>query len=164
MPSLSKSHRRSRSNSNPARPPSSTSEQRNGSSNDLGTVEEKAEPSEAKVTEQKPQATPSTPSPATQRSAPKPVGGRRNSWISSLSSKFSSGSTPPSQSSLKASPASPKATSPLDAHNPFGAAYSRRTRKKKRKTRPIPSLLPHRRAPHSSISVAQILIELGRIA
>lgn len=70
------------------------------------------------------QKLPSTPSPASQKSAPKPVGGRRNSWISSLSSKFSSGSTPPSQSSLKGAPASPKATTPLDTHNPFGAAYS----------------------------------------
>ena len=59
----------------------------------------------------------STPSPASRKSDPKPIG-RRNSWISNLSSKFSSGSTPPSQSSLKSSPASPKTTSPLDAHNP----------------------------------------------
>ncbi|KAF9883735.1 hypothetical protein FE257_003027 [Aspergillus nanangensis] len=63
---------------------------------------------------------------APQRSAPKPIGGRRNSWISSISSKFSSGSTPPSQPSMKAQPTF-KSTSPvskLDMHNPFGAAYS----------------------------------------
>lgn len=61
------------------------------------------------------------------------MGGRRNSWISSLSSKFSSGSTPPSQSSLKGSPASPKATSPLDTHNPFGAAYSPKDKEEEKK-------------------------------
>lgn len=76
---------------------------------------------------------PSTPSPTVQKSSPKPVGGRRNSWISSLSSKFSSGSTPPSQSSLKGSTASPKATPPLDAHNPFGAAYSPKDREDEKK-------------------------------
>ncbi|KAJ5676981.1 uncharacterized protein N7477_002614 [Penicillium maclennaniae] len=130
---LSKSYRRSRSNSNPARPPSSTQEQKNDPSNDLCPVEEKAEQSEVKVTEQKPQATSTTPSPATPRSVPKPAGGRRNSWISSLSSKFSSGSTPPSQSSLKAGPASPKTTSPLDAHNPFGAAYSPKDKEEEKK-------------------------------
>ncbi|KAL5342390.1 hypothetical protein BJX70DRAFT_320062 [Aspergillus crustosus] len=60
------------------------------------------------------------------KSAPKPVVGRRGSWISSISSKFSSGSTPPSQSNIKAQ-AAPKASPPasnLDTHNPFGAAYS----------------------------------------
>lgn len=39
-----------------------------------------------------------------------------------MSSKFSSGSTPPSQSSLKGNPASPKATPPLDSYNSVGAA------------------------------------------
>ncbi|KAL4780876.1 hypothetical protein BJX76DRAFT_336919 [Aspergillus varians] len=56
------------------------------------------------------------------KSAPKPIG-RRGSWISSLSSKFS-GSTPPAQSYVKPQPA-PKASLPapkLDLHNPFGAA------------------------------------------
>ncbi|KAJ5493922.1 Leucine-rich repeat ribonuclease inhibitor subtype [Penicillium fimorum] len=88
--------------------------------NDAVPVQSKPQPVE-KIEEQKP----STPSP-------KPIG-RRNSWISSLSSKFSSGSTPPSQSSLKASPASPKATSPLDSHNPFGAAYSPKDREEEKK-------------------------------
>jgi hypothetical protein len=50
-----------------------------------------------------------------------------------LSSKFSSGSTPPSQSSLKAGPASPKTTSPLDTHNPFGAAYSPKDKEEEKK-------------------------------
>jgi hypothetical protein len=50
-----------------------------------------------------------------------------------LSSKFSSGSTPPSQSGLKGSPASPKATSPLDSHNPFGAAYSPKDKEEEKK-------------------------------
>ena len=126
----SRSHRRSRSSSSPARPTSNTPEPKKETQNDLGKVEEKAEPNENETAEQQ---TPSTPSPATQRSAPKPVGGRRNSWISSLSSKFSSGSTPPSQSSLKGSPASPKATSPLDAHNPFGAAYSPKDKEEEKK-------------------------------
>ncbi|RAH39992.1 putative cell wall biogenesis protein Mhp1 [Aspergillus brunneoviolaceus CBS 621.78] len=70
-----------------------------------------------------------------QKSAPRPVGGRRNSWISSLSSRFSSGSTPPSQSNMKAPP-STKATSPvskMDAHNPFGAAYSPKDKEEERK-------------------------------
>ncbi|KAI9038799.1 putative cell wall biogenesis protein Mhp1 [Aspergillus affinis] len=73
--------------------------------------------------------------PPLQKSAPKPIAGRRNSWISSLSSKFSSGSTPPSQSSFKAQP-SPKTNSPaskLDMHNPFGAAYSPREKEDEKK-------------------------------
>lgn len=61
----------------------------------------------------------------------KPISMRRNSWISNLSSKFSSGSTPPSQSTSKGGQPNPKATSSspsskLDAPNPFGAAYSPR--------------------------------------
>lgn len=73
--------------------------------------------------------------PAPQKSAPKPIVGRRNSWISSLSSKFSSGSTPPSQSSLKGQQ-TPKASSPaskLDMHNPFGASYSPRDKEDEKK-------------------------------
>ncbi|PYH48432.1 putative cell wall biogenesis protein Mhp1 [Aspergillus saccharolyticus JOP 1030-1] len=74
-------------------------------------------------------------SPASQKSAPRPISGRRNSWISSISSRFSSGSTPPSQSNMKAPP-STKATSPvskLDTHNPFGAAYSPKDKEEERK-------------------------------
>ncbi|KAL4895921.1 hypothetical protein BDV59DRAFT_173435 [Aspergillus ambiguus] len=82
------------------------------------------------------------PSPVPQRSAPKPIGGRRNSWISSISSKFSSGSTPPSQSNLKAQPTL-KATSPvskLDSHNPFGAAYSPKDKEEEKKEEPSSSV------------------------
>ncbi|KAJ5158324.1 Leucine-rich repeat ribonuclease inhibitor subtype [Penicillium coprophilum] len=119
--SQSKSHRRSRSSSNPARPtPAPSTETKQAPKNDAVPVQAKPTPVE-KIEEQKP----STPSP-------KPIG-RRNSWISSLSSKFSSGSTPPSQSSLKASPASPKTTSPLETHNPFGAAYSPKDKEEERK-------------------------------
>ncbi|CAG8907963.1 unnamed protein product [Penicillium egyptiacum] len=127
--SQSKSHRRSRSNSNPARPTPapSTSEPKQAPQNDTAPVQAKPPPVE-KNEEQKP----STPSPASRKTDPKPIG-RRNSWISSLSSKFSSGSTPPSQPSLKASPASPKTTSPLETHNPFGAAYSPRDKEEERK-------------------------------
>ncbi|KAJ6026217.1 hypothetical protein N7444_013896 [Penicillium canescens] len=95
--------------------------------NDITQVESKPQPAE-KNEEQKA----STPSPASRKSDPKPIG-RRNSWISNLSSKFSSGSTPPSQSSLKSSPASPKTTSPLDTHNPFGAAYSPKDKEEEKK-------------------------------
>ncbi|PTU22779.1 hypothetical protein P175DRAFT_0433515 [Aspergillus ochraceoroseus IBT 24754] len=74
------------------------------------------------------------------KSAPKQVLGRRNSWISSLSSKFSSGSTPPSQSHMKAQ-ASPKASSPvtkLDLHNPFGAAYSPKDKEEEKRDENVP--------------------------
>ncbi|GIJ83744.1 hypothetical protein Asppvi_002574 [Aspergillus pseudoviridinutans] len=74
-----------------------------------------------------------------QRSTPRSIAGRRNSWISSISSKFSSGSTPPSQSSMK-SP-SPKATSPmskLDMPNPFGAAYSLKDKEEERRDEHTP--------------------------
>ncbi|RDW76699.1 putative cell wall biogenesis protein Mhp1 [Aspergillus mulundensis] len=73
------------------------------------------------------------------KSAPKPIG-RRGSWISSLSSKFSSGSTPPSQSNMK-SPTAPKASPPaskLDMHNPFGAAYSPKDKEEERKDENTP--------------------------
>ncbi|KAJ5511893.1 Leucine-rich repeat ribonuclease inhibitor subtype [Penicillium expansum] len=127
--SQSKSHRRSRSNSNPARPTPapSTSEPKQAPQNGAVPVQAKP-PALEKNEEQKP----STPSPASRKTDPKPIG-RRNSWISSLSSKFSSGSTPPSQPSLKASPASPKTTSPLETHNPFGAAYSPRDKEEEKK-------------------------------
>lgn len=129
-----KSHRRSRSNSNPARPTPapSTSEPKQAPRDDAAPVQAKPPPVE-KNEEQKP----STPSPASRKTDPKPIG-RRNSWISSLSSKFSSGPTPPSQPSLKASPASPKTTSPLETHNPFGAAYSPRDKEEEKKDDPNP--------------------------
>ncbi|KOC11710.1 cell wall biogenesis protein [Aspergillus flavus AF70] len=96
---------------------------------------EKEVRSDDKTTDGK--STGSSPNP--QKSAPKPIG-RRNSWISTLSSKFSSGSTPPSQSSLKSQP-TVKATSPvskLDMHNPFGAAYSPKDRDDDRRDEPNP--------------------------
>ncbi|KAL4752407.1 hypothetical protein BDW72DRAFT_67318 [Aspergillus terricola var. indicus] len=73
------------------------------------------------------------------KSAPKPIG-RRGSWISSISSKFSSGSTPPSQSHMKPS-AAPKASPPaskLDMHNPFGAAYSPKDKEEEKKDENTP--------------------------
>lgn len=60
-------------------------------------------------------------------SAPKTLPGLRSSWISSISSKFSSGSTPPSASNLKENPNSLHRQIPPGAqgdHNPFGAALS----------------------------------------
>ncbi|KAJ5633894.1 hypothetical protein N7528_001736 [Penicillium herquei] len=132
----SKSHRRSRSNSSPARPPSSNgSTPKHQPQNEVIKEEEKEKEKPTPPPPEIPtQAEPKPPSlsPATQKTAPKPVTGRRNSWISSLSSKFSSGSTPPSQSSLKGSPASPKATGPLD-HNPFGAAFSPKDKEEEKK-------------------------------
>lgn len=73
------------------------------------------------------------------KSAPKPIG-RRGSWISSLSSKFSSGSTPPSQSNMKPQ-ATPKPSPPaskLDMHNPFGAAYSPKDREEEKRDENTP--------------------------
>lgn len=67
--------------------------------------------------------------------------GRRNSWISSISSKLSSGSTPPSPSNARASPSSPKSVAPAskaDMHNPFGAAYSPKDKEEERKDNPLP--------------------------
>ncbi|KAJ5937979.1 hypothetical protein N7454_004321 [Penicillium verhagenii] len=143
----SKPHRRSRSNSSPARPPSSSGTTPKRESQDQVIQEEKPAPEPEIAVEQRP----STTSPATQKTAPKAVTGRRNSWISSLSSKFSSGSTPPSQSSLKGSPASPKATGPLDNHNPFGAAFSPKDKEEEKRTIQIHSLPRRPRVPLSSI-------------
>ncbi|GFF26544.1 hypothetical protein IFM58399_01449 [Aspergillus lentulus] len=90
-----------------------------------------------------------------QRSTPRSITGRRNSWISSISSKFSSGSTPPSQSSMK-SP-SPKATSPmskLDMPNPFGAAYSPKDKEEERRDEHTPLVSTSPKGPsflHSAI-------------
>ncbi|KAF9252084.1 hypothetical protein DTO006G1_2831 [Penicillium roqueforti] len=134
-----KSHRRSRSNSNPPPRPTpapSTAEPKPAPQNNVAPVQAKPQPIE-KSEEQKP----STPSPAPRKTDPKPIG-RRNSWISSLSSKFSSGTTPPSQPSLKAPPASPKTTPTIDTHNPFGAAYSLRDREEERKEESFTSTSP----------------------
>lgn len=67
-----------------------------------------------------------------QKSGSKPISIRRNSWISNLSSKFSSGSTPPSQSNIKGSQPSPK-TANFDPPNPFGAAYSPKDKEEEKK-------------------------------
>ncbi|OAX82587.1 hypothetical protein ACJ72_03064 [Emergomyces africanus] len=55
-----------------------------------------------------------------------PATGRRNSWISSLSQKFSSsGSTPPAQSNTKDTNAKQPAQTPRpELPNPFGASFS----------------------------------------
>lgn len=72
-------------------------------------------------------------------SAKPAMGPRRNSWISSLSSKFSSYSTSPPQSyikdaanSVKASSSSPK----LEQINPFGAAYGPKDKDEKKDASP----------------------------
>ncbi|PWY77470.1 cell wall biogenesis protein Mhp1 [Aspergillus heteromorphus CBS 117.55] len=105
--------------------PSKATPQRDGSKPDKEVKQDD------KAVEEKPTGS----SPASQKSAPRPVGARRNSWISSLSSKFSSGSTPPSQSNMKAPPTT-KATPPaskMDMHNPFGAAYSPKDKEEEKK-------------------------------
>ncbi|KAF5016159.1 hypothetical protein F66182_12253, partial [Fusarium sp. NRRL 66182] len=83
-------------------------------------------------TEQPPSNTRSAPEkkaavnpPATpvKGSAPKAVPGRRNSWISSISSKFSTGTTPPGQGA--APQVAPKLSPPVKPDiNPFGASFS----------------------------------------
>ncbi|KAJ5793833.1 Leucine-rich repeat ribonuclease inhibitor subtype [Penicillium paradoxum] len=127
--SQSRSQRRSRSNSNPARPtpPPSTPKPKPAPQKETTPVQAKPPPAE-KHEEQKSSAS----SPGSRKTDPKPIG-RRNSWISSLSSKFSSGTTPPSQSSLKASPASPKTTSSFDTHSPFSAAYSMKDKEEEKR-------------------------------
>ncbi|KAL3480289.1 hypothetical protein BJX99DRAFT_220507, partial [Aspergillus californicus] len=83
------------------------------------------------------------------KSAPKPITGRRGSWISSISSKFSSGSTPPLQPTLKAQPTT-KTSSPaskLDMHNPFGAAYSPKDKEEERKDENTPLASTSPRSP-----------------
>ncbi|KAJ5901977.1 hypothetical protein N7495_002505 [Penicillium taxi] len=134
----SKSNLRSRSSSNPTLSPTSedAQQQPDGLKDAVKSEmkpalkpqpkpqQSRPKPAE-KVVEQKP---PSLPSPEPQKTAPKPIAGRRNSWISNLSSKFSTGTTPPSQSSLKGTPASPKATSPLDINKSFSASFSPKDR------------------------------------
>ncbi|KAF7713598.1 Uncharacterized protein PECH_002533 [Penicillium ucsense] len=130
------SPRTSQTNGAPVEPPSSKESRAFPKVIDDTKSEEKIEKVDKRT--EAPKLPTSNQSPTVPKSSPKPIG-RRNSWISSLSSKFSSGSTPPSQSSFKGSPASPKATSPLDAHNPFGAAYfpkDRETEKKEETTTP----------------------------
>ncbi|GKZ23653.1 hypothetical protein AbraIFM66951_010075 [Aspergillus brasiliensis] len=99
-----------------------------------GASQEDGVKAEVKNEDKSVEGKPVSTSPATPKTAPRPVTGRRNSWISSLSSKFSSGSTPPSQSNIKAQQ-NPKASSPvskMDMHNPFGAAYSPKDKEEER--------------------------------
>ncbi|WEW56677.1 Microtubules assembly and stabilization protein [Emydomyces testavorans] len=72
-------------------------------------------------------STPSIPI-ANKSSTPRPAPSlRRNSWISSLSSKFSSAATPPTPSPMKdaTSNLKPQSENPrIESPNPFGAAFS----------------------------------------
>lgn len=68
-----------------------------------------------------------SPSTPVRGSAPKTVPGRRNSWISSLSSKFSTGTTPPGAVNTREGVyVAPKASPPVVKPdlNPFGASFS----------------------------------------
>ena len=70
--------------------------------------------------------------------------GRRNSWMSSISSKFSSNSTTPAGTTSSSSPPaskSPPSNSQPDFSNPFGAAVTPTTKDAK-KTDPPPSTPP----------------------
>lgn len=92
-----------------------------------------------------PSNTSSSPN-ATCKASPRPIPTpRRNSWISSLSSKFSSSSTPPSQTQFKDDPISgkqqPQNARP-DLPNPFGAAYSPGDRDKDAQSGPFTSGSP----------------------
>lgn len=71
-----------------------------------------------------PQPAPKSPKDTKASHASSP--GRRNSWMSSLSSKFTSTSNPPSNGSVPvAVPTTKNVTSPpLDQSNPFGAAFT----------------------------------------
>lgn len=76
---------------------------------------------------------------------------RRNSWISSISSKFSSGSTPPSRSHARDAQNAQEQQSPtpkVDTPNPFGAAYSPgREEKKDDQSSPVSASPPARTQP-----------------
>ncbi|KAK2781299.1 hypothetical protein FQN53_000643 [Emmonsiellopsis sp. PD_33] len=76
----------------------------------------------------------------------KPPGtGRRNSWISSLSSKFSSGSTSPAPNAAKDTAAKQPSPGPRpELHNPFGASFSPKDKadKKDEATSPFNSSSP----------------------
>ncbi|PGG96040.1 hypothetical protein AJ79_09755 [Helicocarpus griseus UAMH5409] len=81
----------------------------------------------------------STGKPSTGRPAA-PTTGRRNSWISTLSQKFSSsGSTPPAQGNAKDANAKqqPQGQRP-ELHNPFGASFSPKDKTDKKDDGPSP--------------------------
>lgn len=69
---------------------------------------------------------PATKSPKDTKPSPAGSPGRRNSWMSSFSSKFTSTSSPPSNGALPATvPTTRKAISPaIEQSNPFGAAFT----------------------------------------
>ncbi|KAI4096499.1 MAG: hypothetical protein LQ344_001007 [Seirophora lacunosa] len=72
-------------------------------------------------------STPNSPSPAKSPKEPKsPSLGRRNSWITSISSKFSSNSNPPTTAPApnQNAGAKPAQTLSVEQSNPFGAAVS----------------------------------------
>ncbi|KAH8698441.1 putative cell wall biogenesis protein Mhp1 [Talaromyces proteolyticus] len=99
--------------------------QTNGHTDQLGDVNGHSTASEKQPSEQlKPTNSPGIPAKGT---APKPVPGRRNSWISSISSKFSTGNTPPAQGAPKENAGtSPKPSPPVakQDYNAFGASFS----------------------------------------
>lgn len=132
------SEKREHSNGNPPLQNSSDSIE-SPSGNDQGSKsrhELKARKSNEKIGESKTSSlSPGPQNDTPKASAPRQIPGRRNSWIQSLSSKFSSGSTPPSQSNAKESPTNSKtipAATKLDFHNPFGAAYSPKDKEEKK--------------------------------
>jgi hypothetical protein len=107
--------------SSPQRPTGDSSRPANNASQE---VNGHAEQASRNLPEKK--ATNNLPSTPAKGSAPKAVPGRRNSWISSLSSKFSTGTTPPGAAGAKESPhIAPKPSSPVAKPdiNPFGASY-----------------------------------------
>ncbi|KAL2006404.1 hypothetical protein VTN00DRAFT_9072 [Thermoascus crustaceus] len=138
VPVHSSSEKREHSNGNPPlQNPSNSIESPSGSDQSSKSRHElKARKSNEKIGESKTSSLPPGPQNDTPKaSAPRQIPGRRNSWIQSLSSKFSSGSTPPSQSNAKESPANSKtipAATKLDFHNPFGAAYSPKDKEEKK--------------------------------
>lgn len=77
----------------------------------------------------------------------KPISIRRNSWISNLSSKFSSGSTPPTQTNDKGNQPTSPSSSKLDLPNPFGAAYSPKDKEEEKKDEGNPFNSPSPKGP-----------------
>ncbi|QGA15303.1 hypothetical protein EYB26_002960 [Talaromyces marneffei] len=101
----------------PDDPPQSTS---NSQQKPNSTTTEQPPSNARNAPEKKPANPTATP---VKGSAPKSVPGRRNSWISSISSKFSTGTTPPGQGAVLH--ALPKMSPPVKPDiNPFGASFS----------------------------------------
>ncbi|KAL6715445.1 Microtubules assembly and stabilization protein [Lecanora helva] len=99
-------------------------------------------------------------SPSTSRSTRDPKGGtpsRRNSWMSSISSKFSSNSNPPSTSAVATSPTATKGPSPSptpDSSNPFGAANTPPLKDAKKSESPASGASSSPKTGHTFISSA----------